>query len=54
VFSYDARIQKIRIRTVKNKAPLDGQVDGVGVEIEKNREAPVWTDILYRCKHRKK
>jgi dihydroneopterin aldolase/2-amino-4-hydroxy-6-hydroxymethyldihydropteridine diphosphokinase len=46
VFSYDMRIQKIRIRTVKNKAPLEGQVDGVGVEIEKSRD-PAWSQDTY-------
>ncbi len=37
VFQYDLRIQKIRIRLIKNKVPLDGQVDSIGVEVEKIR-----------------
>ncbi|MCL2288661.1 MAG: 2-amino-4-hydroxy-6-hydroxymethyldihydropteridine diphosphokinase [Candidatus Bathyarchaeota archaeon] len=37
IFSYDPRIQKIKIRTVKTNAPLTGHVDNVGVEIEKSR-----------------
>jgi len=37
VFRHDVRIQRIRIRLIKNKAPLEGQVDSIGVEIEKNR-----------------
>jgi dihydroneopterin aldolase/2-amino-4-hydroxy-6-hydroxymethyldihydropteridine diphosphokinase len=41
VFTYDNRIQKIKIKAVKNKAPLEGQLDHIGVEIEKNR-----TDII--------
>ncbi|MDR0797571.1 MAG: 2-amino-4-hydroxy-6-hydroxymethyldihydropteridine diphosphokinase [Nitrososphaerota archaeon] len=38
IFLYDKRIQKIKIRVMKNKAPLDGQVNYVGIELEKNRE----------------
>jgi dihydroneopterin aldolase/2-amino-4-hydroxy-6-hydroxymethyldihydropteridine diphosphokinase len=46
VFLHDLRIQRIKIRLIKNKAPLDGQVDDIGVEIEKSR-----TDVLMqdRC-----
>ncbi|MCL2642262.1 MAG: 2-amino-4-hydroxy-6-hydroxymethyldihydropteridine diphosphokinase [Candidatus Bathyarchaeota archaeon] len=38
VFLYDSRIQRIKIRTVKNNAPLAGQVDCIGVEVEKSRD----------------
>ncbi|MCL2134782.1 MAG: 2-amino-4-hydroxy-6-hydroxymethyldihydropteridine diphosphokinase [Candidatus Bathyarchaeota archaeon] len=37
IFLYDSRIQRIKICVVKNKAPLIGQFDHVGVEIEKSR-----------------
>jgi dihydroneopterin aldolase/2-amino-4-hydroxy-6-hydroxymethyldihydropteridine diphosphokinase len=38
IFLHDKRVQKIRIRVMKNKAPLGGQFNHVGVEIEKTRE----------------
>ncbi|MDR1992336.1 MAG: 2-amino-4-hydroxy-6-hydroxymethyldihydropteridine diphosphokinase [Nitrososphaerota archaeon] len=45
IFAFDSRIQRIKIRIIKNKAPLEGQIDGVGVEIEKNR-TPDWIQPL--------
>ncbi|MDR0373458.1 MAG: 2-amino-4-hydroxy-6-hydroxymethyldihydropteridine diphosphokinase [Nitrososphaerota archaeon] len=44
VFVYDSRIQRIKIRTMKNKAPLVGQFDYAGVEIEKTRDTVLIQD----------
>jgi len=38
IFLHDTRIQRIKIRVIKDRAPLSGQVDSTGVEIEKSRE----------------
>ncbi|MCL1970840.1 MAG: 2-amino-4-hydroxy-6-hydroxymethyldihydropteridine diphosphokinase [Candidatus Bathyarchaeota archaeon] len=38
IFLYDERVQKIKLRVMKNKAPLGGQFNYVGVEIKKSRE----------------
>ena len=45
VFLYDTRIQKIKIRVMKNKAQLGGQFDHVGVEIERSRNCILMQDI---------
>ncbi|MDR2708197.1 MAG: 2-amino-4-hydroxy-6-hydroxymethyldihydropteridine diphosphokinase [Nitrososphaerota archaeon] len=38
IFSHDKRVQKIKLRVMKNNAPLGGQFKHVGIEIEKNRD----------------
>jgi len=38
IFRHDERVQKIKIRLMKTRAPLSGQFKHVGVEIEKTRD----------------
>ncbi|MDR0493747.1 MAG: 2-amino-4-hydroxy-6-hydroxymethyldihydropteridine diphosphokinase [Nitrososphaerota archaeon] len=44
IFHYNTCIQKIKIRVIKDKAPLNGQVDSTGVEIEKSRDTTLMQD----------